>query len=174
MSRAFAVKKATTEQRRTLADLGLPPDRVHWVWAYDEAQKLIEERCALLGINPPDGPLLLTAWLRGKVLLLSGYSVHEMPQYLCYEVRGGTETYHVCLDPQSAEQGCSCPQGILKGDRRLCKHSRAVMVQLYEWAEASPEGVGPYEDLFREIGITALRAGCKQAEPQGSLMEVAA
>ena len=176
MSRAYQVKAATAAQKETLTALGYTAQKIYWkAWTYDDAEKLIAVRCAYLGISAPgDKPLLLTAWQRAEVMLLSGYIVHPMPQDLCYEVRGGKETYHVCLDKDNPAYGCSCPQGILKGETRACKHSRLVMLSLYKWAEASQEGVEPYADLFRDLGITALHAGSRApVEVQGRLLEAA-
>jgi hypothetical protein len=106
--------------------------------------------------------VLLTAWQRGEALLLKGYEVLPMPQELCYEVTGGTEPYHVCLDSKSTAYGCSCPDGIMRGERRPCKHSLATMVALWQWAEAEGD-TAKYKALFDEIGVTAIRAGAREA-----------
>ena len=175
MSQAYQVKAATAAQKETLTALGYTAQKTYWkAWTYDDAEKLIVERCAYLGIpTPGDKPLLLTAWQRAEVMLLSGYSVHPMPQDLCYEVRGGKETYHVCLDKNNPAYGCSCPNGILRGDKRIDKHVACAMVSLYKWAEAEGS-VEAYADLFRETGITALHAGSRApVEVQGSLLDVA-
>lgn len=107
-------------------------------------------------------PVLLTAWQRGEALLLSGYEVRPMPQELCYEVTGGTEPYHVCLDAQSTAYGCSCPDGIMRGDRRPCKHIAATLVSLWQWAEAEGD-TAQYKELFDEIGVSAIRAGARNS-----------
>jgi uncharacterized Zn finger protein len=105
--------------------------------------------------------VLLTAWQRGEALLSSGYEVIPMPQELCYEVTGGTEPYHVCLDAKSTAYGCSCPDGIMRGERRRCKHHLAVLVSLWYGAEAEGD-TARYSELFNEIGVLALRAGAKE------------
>ena len=81
MSQAYQVKAATAAQKETLTALGYTAQKTYWkAWTYDDAEKLIVERCAYLGIpTPGDKPLLLTAWQRAEVMLLSGYSVHPMP-----------------------------------------------------------------------------------------------
>ena len=177
MSQAYQVKAATAAQKETLTALGYTAQKTYWkAWTYDDAEKLIVERCAYLGIpTPGDKPLLLTAWRKAEVMLaFEGYDVCPMAQNLCYEVTGGKETYHVCLDKDNPAYGCSCPQGTWKGERRQCKHQNCVCVSLYKWAEASPEGVEAYADLFRETGITALHAGSRApVEVQGNLLDVA-
>jgi hypothetical protein len=106
-------------------------------------------------------PVLLTAWQRGAALLARGYEVIPMPQDLCYEVTGGTEPYHVCLDSKSTAYGCSCPDGIMRGERRRCKHALAVLVSLWYGAEAEGD-TARYSEFFNEIGVLALRAGAKE------------
>ena len=100
------------------------------------ATNLAREKKARQPRKEKQAPVLLTAWQRGEALLSRGYTVEPMPQYLCYEVTGGTAPYHVCLDATSTAYGCSCPDGIMRGDKRPCKHSLACMVSLWQWAEA--------------------------------------
>ncbi len=124
------------------------------------ATNLAREKRARQPRKEKQAPVLLTAWQRGEALLSRGYTVEPMPQYLCYEVTGGTAPYHVCLDATSTAYGCSCPDGIMRGDKRPCKHALACMVSLWQWAEADG-GADEYADLFEEIGILALRAGAR-------------
>lgn len=170
-------KKATAEEKRTLAALGYTPDQVRWTWSSEQAQERIAERCNYLGIAAPgDAPLHLTAWQTAEVMLdYKGYEVHELPQPLCYTVTGGREVYHVCLDEAMKAPPCTCGDSAYRGHLRSCRHIRAVMVSLYRWAEASPQGVEGWSGLFLRLGITALHAGSRApVEAQGSLMEVAA
>ncbi len=129
------------------------------------ATNLAREKKARQPRKGKQAPVLLTAWQRGEALLSRGYTVDPMPQYLCYEVTGGTAPYHVCLDATSTAYGCSCPDGIMRGDKRPCKHALACMVSLWQWAEAEGD-VEQYADIFEEIGILALRAGARTAAPE--------
>jgi hypothetical protein len=124
------------------------------------AANLERERKAREPRKEKPAPVLFTAWQRGAALLARGYEVIPMPQDLCYEVAGGTEPYHVCLDAKSTAYGCSCPDGIIRGERRRCKHHLAVLVSLWQWAEAEGD-TARYSELFNEIGVLALRVGAK-------------
>lgn len=126
------------------------------------ATNLAREKKAREARKEKPAPVLLTAWQKGAALLSRGYEVRPMPQDLCYEVTGGTEPYHVCLDAKSTAYGCSCPDGIMRGERRRCKHTLFVLTELWRWAEAEGD-TARYADLFNEIGVLALRAGAKEA-----------
>jgi hypothetical protein len=107
-------------------------------------------------------PVLITAWQKGAALLSRGYEVRPMPQDLCYEVTGGTEPYHVCLDANSTAYGCNCADASWRGHKRPCQHHLFVLTELWRWAEAEGD-TARYADLFSEIGVLALRAGAKEA-----------
>lgn len=177
--RGIPRKPATPAQIAKLRALGYA--KLSHVYSAKEADRLIEklggdttpppapESLSLMSEQQPSppAPVLLTAWQKGETLLdHQGYTVLPMAHAQDgYEVQGGTEVYHVCVDRNAAAFGCSCPDGIQRGDKRPCKHFLGVLVQLWRWAEADPEG--DFTEYLDWAGVTALRAGAGKSIGEG-------
>ena len=167
----YRVKPAAPAQLAELRALGYTGS-LSLVYSHEEAERLLihlrAEKAAREAQEAKQKPLLLTAWQKGESQLdHHGYTVLEMPGTggVCYEVIGGAEPYHVCIDQRKAEYGCSCPDGILRGDKRPCKHFLAVSVQIWRWAQESTDD---YTEWLEHYGIMALyRAGHREKQEDG-------